>query len=510
MISNSASPSNHPQAMKKTLTVLYSTLCLLHSTLLFVIPTLGGISSAFAQGSADSIRITHTQEAGTLEKQRFIDRYDYVFMTKEPTKWMLKGYTNTSNLFISNHFLFNQIFKIFLDWRIGAEYKITPSFSIGINLAHNKEAPFGGNQLNYSIFFPDRSPIQNTWVGSTQLRWYYDMARRIKEGKSSNNFSGNYIALHYEKAWHNEAFEINGFTKWSSQPGYTDYFSRYYDSQISLQYGVQRRFFRHGLIDFTTSLNYDFHQQIHQTTTFLDGNNANFNPDNTKSSTDYTSKGQWSLNTNLKLGFALADFKERTKAPMCDVFRCYEATKNQWKIEWPRIRLSPSSQSFSSSIGYETKITNSSFSLNSALNFSVTNIAKQDVRIYNSMASTPQYIYDYSGLSINSLLIIQPRWYFLMKRQVQRGKAGNNLSGVYAGFSNIIEGNYGKYKNSQEISYYRFRPRFVCSSLALGYQQNVFTNGFFDVGISKSFIENRSRHPYFSTLNLDLRLGFAF
>ncbi len=88
--------------------------------LAFIIPTTGGISAAFAQ--TDTIRITHTQETGTLEKQRFIDKYDYVFMTKEPTKWMVKWYGNINNLH-PNLLFDNRYLKRNLDLRFGAEHK---------------------------------------------------------------------------------------------------------------------------------------------------------------------------------------------------------------------------------------------------------------------------------------------------------------------------------------------------------------------------------------------------
>jgi len=180
--------------MKKALTVLYS-------TLLFVIPTLGGISTAFAQGSADSVRITHTQEAGTLEKQRFIDRYDYVFMTKEPTKWMLKGYGDIINLLASNLFQRSYVNHV-VDFRLGAEYKISPSFSIGVDVTRLANRPVTPDGLtDYSYIYS--SSFSKNWRTSAELRWYHDMASRIKQGKSSNNFSGNYVSLRYEKLWQN-------------------------------------------------------------------------------------------------------------------------------------------------------------------------------------------------------------------------------------------------------------------------------------------------------------------
>ncbi|MCU0341906.1 MAG: hypothetical protein MUE30_18685 [Spirosomaceae bacterium] len=69
--------------MKKLL--ILSTLCTAWAA-----PLNSTFSPIWGQGGSDSLR--YTQETGTLEKQRFIDRYDYVFMTKEPTKWMLRLY----------------------------------------------------------------------------------------------------------------------------------------------------------------------------------------------------------------------------------------------------------------------------------------------------------------------------------------------------------------------------------------------------------------------------------
>jgi hypothetical protein len=101
----------------------------------------------WGQGGSDSVRITHTQEAGTLEKQRFIDKYDYVFMTMEPTKWMLKAYGNINNLLGSEIFRGGHI-KRTVDFRVGVERKLSPSFSIEINATRNGISPFQGKRLH--------------------------------------------------------------------------------------------------------------------------------------------------------------------------------------------------------------------------------------------------------------------------------------------------------------------------------------------------------------------------
>ena len=123
----------------------------------------------WGQGGSDSLR--YSQENGTLEKQRFIDQYDYVFMTKEPTKWMLKvGVTRINGTELSN---------VGGTGILGVEYKVTPSFSIGFNGGLATNIQFNAMRLE----------------GETFTRWYYNMNRRIKEGRNANNFSGNYIGL---------------------------------------------------------------------------------------------------------------------------------------------------------------------------------------------------------------------------------------------------------------------------------------------------------------------------
>ncbi|HAK76233.1 MAG TPA: hypothetical protein DCM71_04825, partial [Runella sp.] len=346
--------------MKKAFTLLYSTLCLLHSTLF--IPLWG-------QEGADSVRITHTQEAGTLEKQRFIDRYDYVFMTKEQTKWMLKGYGDINNLLASHPFQRSYVNHV-VDFRLGAEYKINPSLSIGIDVTRLSNRPVTPDGLtDYSAIYSSSS--NRNWGTSAELRWYHDMAARIKQGKSSNNFSGNYVSLRYEKVWQNNRFigtTLSGFNgKWD-----TDYFSNYYNSQLSLNYGIQRRLFRYGLIDMSLSLNRRTDQQVHRQLTFLDGDNSVKQPvdwNNIRQSITSEPQHNWSITTRFKIGIALADFKKTAKVPR-DVFQCLENERSLWKFSWPKIYLSSSTQLLYGSIGHEHKIAQSSLSINSYLDLS--------------------------------------------------------------------------------------------------------------------------------------------
>jgi len=484
--------------MKKSLYILYSTLSVLNLTLY----------PLWGQGGSDSIRITHTQETGTLENQRFIDKYDYVFMTMEPTKWMLKAYGNINNLLGSEIFQGGYI-KRTVDFRLGVERKLSPSFSIEINATRNGISPFRENGfIDYSDYY---STGRKRWVTSAELRWYYDMATRIRQGKNSNNFSGNYLSLRYERAWQKENSVATGFGgtngKWN-----TDYFGSYYHSQLSLNYGLQRRFFRYGLIDFSFALNRNTNQLIHRKYTFLNGDNSISKPidrNNIQESITATSQHNWTITTNFKVGVALADFKKSSKIPACDVFQCFENEHNLWKISWPRISLSTTVQYLNGSVGYEQKIAKSAFSINAYLNSSIYNFSDNNTTFYDPTTNTT-FMSNSRSFNISEFLYIQPRWYFLMNRQIRAGKAGNNLSGVYTGLNNVIFGSYGFSKNDRNQDTFDFKPLFVTTGLLMGYQRKLFKNGFIDLNLSKGVIDD---HAYLlgpSNFIFDFKLGFAF
>ncbi|MBB3837264.1 hypothetical protein FHS57_001258 [Runella defluvii] len=493
--------------MKKTFALFYSTLCLLYSTLLVVLPTLGGISTAFAQGGTDSVRLSHSEETGTLEKQRFIDRYDYVFMTKEPTKWMLKGYGNINNLLASNLFQKGYVKQV-VDFRLGIERKLNHSFSIEIDASRISKVPLTeAGLIDYSSYYGSDNKC---WATSAELRWYYDMASRIRQGKSSNNFSGNYLSLRYERLWQNEDAVATGLSgtngKWN-----TDYFGSYYHSQLSLNYGIQRRFFRYGLIDFSIALNRNTNQLIHRKYTFLNGDNSIQQPldwNNIQESITATPQHSWNISTNFKVGVALADFKKSSKIPACDVFQCFENENNLWKISWPRINLSTRVQAIRSSIGYEQKIAKSAFSINTYLNLSASNDLQKNTEQYDPATET-YFTGNSQSLSLGAQLHIQPRWYFLMNRQMRAGKSGNNLSGIYAGLNNVFSGSLGFIENDRFKRSFDFTPMFINTGLLVGYQRKLFKNGFIDLNISKGLL---NRHPYNlgpSNFILDFKLGFA-
>ncbi len=456
--------------MKKLLLFLCSTF--------FVILTIGGISTAFAQ--SDSVRITHTQETNTLKNQRYVASYDYALLKNEPTKWMIKAY--------GIHLI---------DYRVGVERKLTTSFSIALDVAHNKSADF------------DR--YLKRWVSGAEVRWYYDIKNRIQKGKSSNQFSGNYFALRYETAWKNPESEaawrkdINNRELYpdNSNLWKTDYYSDYYNSQVSLTYGMQRRFFRFGFLDFFVSLNNRIGRQIHRNVVFLDGNNSGAprnrpEPNDLFQTVEVSPINYWNLTTGFKFGVAFADLKKARPSRKGELFSVGENEQKLWKINWPILEITSSSQSLNSSIGYEHKIGQSAFSINTYLDLFFFKFFGKNARLYDTATQT-EFVTNVRETSIGGILSIQPRWYFLKNLPAPLRPEGSNLSGVYVGNNTTFWGLYGLSTTNRYSNKYSDKPQFINTGLLLGYQQKLFKNGFVDLNISKGFFNN---HPYYYTYYL--------
>ncbi len=97
----------------------------------------------------------------TLTKQRFLDRYDNVFMTKVPTRHMFKielsQYYQARTFALSEDRAFNNT-----SLQLGYEFKFLPAFSIAL-AGH---LPYYGD-----LKTPFRESFQNT-VLDAQLRWF--------------------------------------------------------------------------------------------------------------------------------------------------------------------------------------------------------------------------------------------------------------------------------------------------------------------------------------------------
>ena len=439
------------------------TLKLLFVIQIFVILTIGRIL-----GQTDSLRFS--QENGTLQKQRFIDQYDYVFMTKEPTKWIIKM---TATDIAGSSFRDASGSGL-----LGGEYKLSPSFSIGANAG-----------LRISLSRNNGFSV----LADGYARWYYNMKKRIEEGKSANNFSGSYFGIGYalQNYYAKDLSAIYTGANKVENPFYTN-------RTLGINWGLQRRFFQHGWADFRLSLN----------------------KSNQKYSTGYNSvyfpNESVALSTSWQIGLAIGDIKRNTARPQsCDVFRCLEEQKSLLKIRMPYLQIGVKSQWLMFGAAYERRLGNSAFSLSfeNTVKFSGSNVYNDYIFKAGDTLGVSKFIDKYS-YNVTNWSNLELRYYIFKKRQIAMGRTALNFSGVYVGLnqglalSYFIPGfsiNGVETKGSWTQNYW--------TAPLIGIQQRLFKNGFIDFkfGIPLRPLTKNNNNGGLVTHNVtDLRIGFAF
>jgi hypothetical protein len=416
--------------------------------------------SVFAQ---DSTQISYSEIQDTMVKQRFIDRYENVFMTKVPTRHMFKVGISQYNGGETRP-LFQE--KPFYDLalQIGYEFKFLPAFSIALS----------GHIPNYGT----SSTIKRSWSNTLldgQLRWYFDMKRRIRNGKSANNFSGNYIALNYYR-----------FGTINQDP------QTKFDTKIGLRFGIQRRFFNSGYLDFSMGL----HQE-----------NPWFH---------YGLLYNWTFSTQTSLGFAFGDWKKAKDIPICDVFLCEQNIEKQWKVRLPELSFGYYLNRIRAGVAYEQRFKQSPLTFNFQIDAAIS-------KGYNYFTYNELYPSSKINTSFRSLMAlsreafitfsIQPRYYYLQKQQQRRGKSSNGMSSLYAGLNlenNFYLGKHGYFTGIPTERPARFNQNTLHIGPMLGFQQRVFKNGYIDLNTSYNY-----KREFYSSENSfgfrgNLSVGLAF
>ena len=405
------------------------------------------VKSALGQ---DSTKIIFTEEPDTLVKQRFIDRYDNVFMTKVPTRHMFKigisQYYQAISFTLHDDFLWNNT-----SLQVGYEFKFLPAFSVAIS----GHIPFYGKGI----------PFRRAWGNSVidaQLRWFFNMRNRIQVGKSANNFSGNYLALNYTLP---STIQDN--------------------PTIGIKLGFQRRFLNNGFMDFAIALQQEvpwFHYGI------LDN---------------------WAFSSQANFGFAFGDWKKADKTPLCDLLLCDEFVVDQLKIKLPELTFGYNLSRIRLGVAYERKIKTSPFSLNVQFDIGLSkgyNYMKMEKIRYPDFYGT----FDrFLSKEMSMIIAAQPRYYFLQNRQRLRGRGGNGLSGVYAGIN--TEYNFYSGRHSEIFKRDKVIQREVISYGPLaGFQQRLFEHGYVDLNISYNVHNEVNKNERSLGFRGNLGLGFAF
>jgi hypothetical protein len=356
----------------------------------------------------------------STKKQRFVDEHQYFFMTKEPSKSLLKIYANSNNTGASLYPYFlgdltQGLYASSSTPEIAYERKIKKAFSIEVG-------GYGGyGQL---VGF----------IGSFYIepRYYLGMNKRILEDKSGDNLSGTYIGLQARTNQRNR----NKYYILSGNPSTSDYtFESPVQgaSSFTFKIGNQQRMANKKFIDVSLNLGLIKYRAIAN-----DGKTIEKVGDITKFDNFYPS-----LNTQVKFGFWLNKLKNKSDQGKCEFLRCFVEEKQLLKINLNNaFQFSKYSKSISLDADFEQKIASSPLSLNLRLKTGISNnifrITSKIVDCPGGFPSVPNGLADCSGIfrfSSSKLAMasihIQPRYYFLQRNQIIKGKAVNNLSGFY-------------------------------------------------------------------------------
>lgn len=391
----------------------------------------------------DSIPVTFSQEQDTISKQRFVDRYENVFMTKVPTRHMFK-----LTLTFAPNYLFavdnNALQTIF--YGLGYEYKIAPSFSIGTDVLIN--GGWGG-----------KIGFNGMLDGNLYGRWYYDMKRRINQGVSVNNFTGNYVAIVAGKRWGKAEVD-------------------YQLSTIGVEFGLQRRFLNNGRIEFAIGASYQKYLDGHYPLQFAYGIHK---------------AADFAISSRTSMGLAFGDWKRNKNLPVCEVLRCDEIVQQQWKLLWPKIYLSSRFIQGMIGLAYERKIGSGPLSLNGQvttdyLRMVSNGTAPQSKNVSNDVQIWPS---------------LQLRYYFTQKEAIRRGLGGQNLSGMYFGpHSDFV------YYHSETIFGEGRAEKHLGVGAVAGFQQTLFKKAYIDLSLHGSY-NTLNPQPNTKRMLAAIRTGFG-
>lgn len=407
----------------------------------FCLLLLAGWLAFPALAQKDTAYITTRQETGLMAPQVLLSDYDRAFGTTVPARWMFKTDVANTLKTASNTIALN----------LGVEYKLNPALSAGLDYQYASGIRINPEARHYSAKYH---------YISGNLRWYYDMKRRIAAGKSASNFSGNYIAL--ESNWAPPVSFMR--TKYKSSAGF------------GVKFGLQRRLLRYGYFDISY------------------GVNASHTPVSTNS------KARWNISTQPKIALGFAIFKgnkgqEGNLSTACEVLKCFREERRMFKIDLYNLLNVTSVPGtykeikFNPTFDYEQKLGSLPFSVELGYSLAVSR-SKIDYYFVNNITHT--------GAA-------ELRWYFLQRRNILQGKAGNNLSGLFAGIHSDYE--IGNSWSNQDQARYGLVTQYTQPALygIVGIQQRIFDRGFVQIKLGVG----ESGGTKYTNRNVDKTINFT-
>jgi hypothetical protein len=395
----------------------------------------------------------------STKKQRFVDEHQYFFMTKEPSKWVIKAY-------------FNEL-------RSGYSYCENCRASRFTTEGPNVTLAFE-RKISQANSIEIAAQTRNFLTIQAELRHYINMKERIKQGLAANNTSGSYFSiaakqsvLPYSKIYQSNFDNIKPeFPTWIDAPLEGPSF-------FQLNWGNQQWMANRTILDFSINAGLLRTRSYKENTSQL-----------VKEVRNYTGISPFIAST-LRYGMWFNDIKTKATTDKCEVLRCFDEEHSLLKINLSELfYLSKNSQQFKGNIAFEQKLGSSPFSIN----FDASTFSFYSKRVYstpsvqNLRADGAKSVFNQidSKGTINSLML-QSRYYLWQKNRVASGNGVDNLTGLYAaafvGFSQNKTQGGGFDRETSIIKTYNKNTKSYRLGASVGIQSRLSKRGFLDAGL---------------------------
>jgi hypothetical protein len=431
---------------------------------LFILGMLCVLGSLSAQD--DELQIEHRQERDSFVAPSFANMQDYLFMQQVETRSLWKvpligSNSSTGFGFAALHFNYGDFppSNFFVEY----ERKLNDYFSINTGLVLS-------GSLGYDDFTLDQIGL------NLEPRWYLGMRRKIAEGKSANNLSGNYLGLQLS-AFRDRA---NG----NFFPG---------DNGVAalLNFGVQRRVLRRGYFSFRAGLGAGYSENV-----VVDGkvNEQGF-------ITELEYDDRWRAVFQAEVTYGVAFGKGRPEeGRLCDVLMCFQEEQQLFKINVANLINGLSRYGYSGrlSVAFEQKLGASAFSVQ----LDITGNYAYSNGIFNTL--------HYAFLDIG----FEPRYYYNLKKRIAQGKSGNNLFANYFTLRTSYVNTHERWSPKTVSEPFEYRDGYVLLTPAWGFQRRIFKKGYvgyqFGIGYGRNVRKNSESSSFIFDFRSDFRFGLAF
>lgn len=419
------------------------------------------LAPLFTYAQTDSVKISTTEEKGTLFKNEIVDNAEYVLKRQEPINHLFKLQVGSVPTSLSRGG------TIEFNVTAGYEQKITKALSIN-TLIDFWTMDEGANNSVFSIIIEPRLYLN----------------------QKVSNLSGTYIGVRFQQNLMRDSYN-------------SGYDSESFNQRIGMSWGIQNRFLKTGLIDIGIMAGLERSTAI--TPIWEDIRTENYTTTRFTGKYNETLKTDWFIRSEARIGFGLTSSGNTYKATSCDIFRCFEAQKSWLKVDFTRMfYISDNKKDINLGLDYEFKIGQSAWSINQALRVKF----KSDNGVFTmySPGELSTISYSFSPYWSGSYSF-EPRYYYNLKKRIAYGKSANNLSANYVSLLSGFDFSQGGER--------RFETSKTHTGLVYGLQRRLVKNGFFDInaGIAKSldgtWVDSIFSRKSGLFLLLNFKIGYA-